>query len=68
LTERIAIPAGKLYSANLSLKELCLVEPLTVGSTLQNADASRIAILSRSSAAVAWGLGQSPRLRFMVLV
>ncbi len=31
LTERIAIPAGKLYSANLSLKELCLVEPLTVG-------------------------------------
>jgi 2-desacetyl-2-hydroxyethyl bacteriochlorophyllide A dehydrogenase len=31
LTERIAIPAEKLYSANLSLKELCLVEPLTVG-------------------------------------
>ena len=31
LTERIAIPAEKLYSANLSLKELCLVEPLRVG-------------------------------------
>ena len=31
LTERIAIPAEKLYGANLSLKELCLVEPLTVG-------------------------------------
>lgn len=31
LTERIAIPSAKLYSAQLSLKELCLVEPLTVG-------------------------------------
>jgi threonine dehydrogenase-like Zn-dependent dehydrogenase len=31
LTERIAIPAEKVYGANLSLKELCLVEPLTVG-------------------------------------
>jgi threonine dehydrogenase-like Zn-dependent dehydrogenase len=31
LTERIAIPAEKLYTATLSLKELCLVEPLTVG-------------------------------------
>ena len=31
LTEFIAIPAGKLYPAQLSLKELCLVEPLTVG-------------------------------------
>jgi threonine dehydrogenase-like Zn-dependent dehydrogenase len=31
LTERIAIPVEKLYTANLSLKELCLVEPLTVG-------------------------------------
>jgi threonine dehydrogenase-like Zn-dependent dehydrogenase len=31
LTERIAIPTEKLYGANLSLKELCLVEPLTVG-------------------------------------
>jgi threonine dehydrogenase-like Zn-dependent dehydrogenase len=27
----IAVPAAKLYRANLSLKELCLVEPLTVG-------------------------------------
>jgi threonine dehydrogenase-like Zn-dependent dehydrogenase len=31
LTERIAIPIEKLYGAHLSLKELCLVEPLTVG-------------------------------------
>ena len=31
LTELIAVPAAKLYRANLSLKELCLVEPLTVG-------------------------------------
>ncbi len=31
LSEYIAVPAGKLYSAKLSIKELCLVEPLTVG-------------------------------------
>lgn len=31
LTEFIAVPAQKLYRADLSLKELCLVEPLTVG-------------------------------------
>jgi 2-desacetyl-2-hydroxyethyl bacteriochlorophyllide A dehydrogenase len=31
LTELIAVPAGKLFRADLSLKELCLVEPLTVG-------------------------------------
>ena len=31
LTELIAVPATKLYKANLTLKELCLVEPLTVG-------------------------------------
>src|SRR4051812_47168662 len=31
LTGFIAIPAHKLFRANLSLKELCLVEPLTVG-------------------------------------
>ena len=31
LTELIAVPATKLYRANLSQKELCLVEPLTVG-------------------------------------
>jgi 2-desacetyl-2-hydroxyethyl bacteriochlorophyllide A dehydrogenase len=31
LTEFIAVPASKLFRANLSLKELCLVEPLTVG-------------------------------------
>jgi threonine dehydrogenase-like Zn-dependent dehydrogenase len=31
LTEYLALPAEKLYPARLSLKELCLVEPLTVG-------------------------------------
>ena len=31
LTQFIAIPASKLFRADLSLKELCLVEPLTVG-------------------------------------
>jgi threonine dehydrogenase-like Zn-dependent dehydrogenase len=31
LTERIAIAGEKLYTAPLSLKELCLVEPLTIG-------------------------------------
>jgi len=31
LGEYIAIPTAKLYTANLDLKELCLVEPLTVG-------------------------------------
>ena len=31
LTEYLVVPPEKLYFANLSLKELCLVEPLTVG-------------------------------------
>jgi threonine dehydrogenase-like Zn-dependent dehydrogenase len=31
LTEYLAVPPEKLYAAKLSLKELCLVEPLTVG-------------------------------------
>jgi len=31
LTEFIVMPREKLYPANLTLKELCLVEPLTVG-------------------------------------
>jgi len=31
LAEYIAIPPDKLYPADLTLKELCLVEPLTVG-------------------------------------
>jgi len=29
--EYIAVPAAKLYPANLTVKEICLVEPLTVG-------------------------------------
>lgn len=32
LTELIAVPAEKLFRAKLSLKELCLIEPLTVGA------------------------------------
>ena len=31
LTEYIVVPAGNVYPASLSVKELCLVEPLTVG-------------------------------------
>lgn len=31
LTELIAVPAARLFRAALTLKELCLVEPLTVG-------------------------------------
>ena len=31
LTEWIAVPETKVYPSHLSLKELCLVEPLTVG-------------------------------------
>src|ERR1700761_3500315 len=31
MTEYIAVPAAKLYPARLSIKELCLVEPLTIG-------------------------------------
>jgi threonine dehydrogenase-like Zn-dependent dehydrogenase len=31
LTEYILMPAEQLYVANLTIKELCLVEPLTVG-------------------------------------
>jgi threonine dehydrogenase-like Zn-dependent dehydrogenase len=31
MTEYISVPPAKLYRADLSLKELCLVEPLTVG-------------------------------------
>ena len=32
LAEYISVPLDRLYSANLNLKELCLVEPLTVGA------------------------------------
>jgi 2-desacetyl-2-hydroxyethyl bacteriochlorophyllide A dehydrogenase len=31
LCERICVPASRLFRASLSIKELCLVEPLTVG-------------------------------------
>jgi len=31
LIERLTVPVEKLYPASLSLRELCLVEPLTVG-------------------------------------
>ena len=32
MTELISVPPERLYTANLSRKELCLVEPLTVGA------------------------------------
>ena len=31
MTEYIAVPADRLFAAKLSLRELCLVEPLTIG-------------------------------------
>jgi threonine dehydrogenase-like Zn-dependent dehydrogenase len=31
MRERFSIPVGKLYTADLPIEELCLVEPLTVG-------------------------------------
>jgi threonine dehydrogenase-like Zn-dependent dehydrogenase len=31
LAEYLAVPGAKIYAANLNVKELCLVEPLTVG-------------------------------------
>jgi 2-desacetyl-2-hydroxyethyl bacteriochlorophyllide A dehydrogenase len=31
MTEQITVPREKIFTANLSLRELCLVEPLTVG-------------------------------------
>lgn len=31
ITERLAVPAAKVYPSGLPLKSLCLVEPLTVG-------------------------------------
>ena len=32
MTEYLSVPGEKLYTANLTLRELCLVEPLTVGT------------------------------------
>jgi len=32
MTEYVSVPRDKIYTANLSLIELCLVEPLTVGA------------------------------------
>jgi threonine dehydrogenase-like Zn-dependent dehydrogenase len=32
MTDRIRVPRNRIYTANLSLKELALVEPLTVGA------------------------------------
>ncbi len=31
MTEYLSVPAGRIFTGNLSIKELCLVEPLTVG-------------------------------------
>lgn len=32
MTEYISVPRSRIYAANLSLKDLCMVEPLTVGA------------------------------------
>jgi threonine dehydrogenase-like Zn-dependent dehydrogenase len=49
LMEYISIPPEKLYPANLSLKEICLVEPLTVGfhavARGQVSDADTVAVI-----------------------
>ncbi len=52
LTEFIALPREKLYPANLTLKELCLVEPLTVGFHA----VARGRVTDRDTVAV-WGCG-----------
>jgi threonine dehydrogenase-like Zn-dependent dehydrogenase len=48
LTEYISVPVEKLYPARLSLRELCMVEPLTVGchavSRARVTDADTVAI------------------------
>jgi 2-desacetyl-2-hydroxyethyl bacteriochlorophyllide A dehydrogenase len=48
LTEYISVPPSRLYTAKLSLKELCIVEPLTVGAHA----ASRGRITSEDTVAV----------------
>jgi len=60
LTEYIYVPAEKLYPAKLSLKELCLVEPLTVGFHA----VARARVIGSDSVAVfgcgEWGLARLP--------
>ncbi|MBB6145847.1 threonine dehydrogenase-like Zn-dependent dehydrogenase [Silvibacterium bohemicum] len=48
MAEYISIPRARIYTANLSLEELCLVEPLTVGAHA----ASRGRIVSEDTVAV----------------
>jgi threonine dehydrogenase-like Zn-dependent dehydrogenase len=52
LTEFIVLPREKLYPANLTLKELCLVEPLTVGFHA----AARGRVSANDTVAI-WGCG-----------
>src|SRR5215470_2375603 len=52
LTEFIVMPREKLYPANLTLKELCLVEPLTVGFHA----AARGRVAQEDTVAI-WGCG-----------
>lgn len=48
LAEFISVPVHRLYKANLNLKELCLVEPLTVGAHA----VSRAGVAARDNVAV----------------
>jgi threonine dehydrogenase-like Zn-dependent dehydrogenase len=48
MTEYISVPRARIYTANLSLGELCLVEPLTVGAHA----AARGRIVSEDTVAV----------------
>jgi threonine dehydrogenase-like Zn-dependent dehydrogenase len=52
LTEFIVMPREKLYPANLTLKELCMVEPLTVGFHA----AARGRLIPEDTVAI-WGCG-----------
>ncbi len=52
LTEFLAMPRQKLYPASLTLKELCLVEPLTVGFHA----VARGRVISEDTVAI-WGCG-----------
>src|SRR5690348_6692189 len=52
LTEFIVMPREKLYPAKLTLKELCLVEPLTVGF-----HAVTRGLVSASDTVAIWGCG-----------
>ncbi|WP_263381242.1 zinc-binding alcohol dehydrogenase family protein [Granulicella arctica] len=52
ITQLLSVPAEKIYASSLSLKELCLVEPLTVGM-----HAVSRARITRDDVVVVYGCG-----------